>query len=66
MNCIDFDSLIMRPLLVFRVVIEYYQDYLIDDEILPANWELAQMNSGCSNCITCECHLSFLENFTFL
>ena len=58
MNCIDFDSLIMRPLLVFRVVVENYQDYLIHDEILPANWELAQMNSECSNCINVTCHLS--------
>ena len=55
---IDFDSLILIQWLIFRVVVENYQDYLIHKEIPPANWELAQMNSRCSKWITCD--MSFI------
>ena len=35
--------------LIFRVVVEFYQDYLMDDGIPLANWQLAQMNGEYSN-----------------
>ena len=41
---------IMR-LWLFCVVFECFQDYLTHDEVPLANWELAQMDGGYSNCI---------------
>ena len=57
-NCIDIDSLIMRPRLIFLAVVENYQDYLIHDGITLANWPLAQMNGGYINFIKCD--MSFI------
>ena len=44
-------NLIMRPRLIFLVVVENYQDYLIHDGIPLANWPHAQMNGGYINFI---------------
>ena len=57
-NCIDIGSLIMRPRLIFLVVVENYQDSLIHDGIPLANWPLAQMNGGCINFTKCD--MSFI------
>ena len=46
-NCIDINSLTMG--LIFRVVVENYRDYLMDDGIPLADWQLAQMNGEYSN-----------------
>ena len=56
--CIDIDSLIMRPRLIFLVVVENYQEYLIHDGIPLANWPLSQMNGGYISFIKCD--MSFI------
>ena len=52
--------------LIFRVVVENYRDYLMDDGIPLADWQLAQMNGEYSNRIKCDISFITIKGTTMI
>ena len=52
--------------LIFRVVVENYRDYLMDDGIPLADWQLAQMNGEYSNWIKCDISFITIKGTTMI
>ena len=52
--------------LIFRVVVENYRDYLMDDGILLAKLQLAQINGEYSNWIKCDISFITIKGTTMM